>query len=469
MTYEGGTQTLSNVAVGSDTAVFRTVNTSVIIKNSQGNPVDTGKVQYYAGAWRDFGTTTNGVANKELLPNTYSFRMTYAYASNDKQQNIGTDPNVVFQTVNAAVQLKNSSGSLMDQGTVQYYAGAWRDLGSTVNGIANKELLPNIYSFRMTYAYASNDKQQNIGNDPNVIFQTVNAAVQLKNSSGSLTDQGTVQYYAGAWRDFGTTTNGVANKELLPNTYSFRMTYAYASNDKQQNIGTDPNVVFQTVNAAVQLKNSTGALMDQGTVQYYAGAWRDFGTTTSGVANKELLPNNYSFRMTYAYASNDKQQNIGTDPNVVFQTVNAAVQLKNSSGTLIDPGTVQYYSGAWRDFGTTTIGVANKELLPNNYSFRMTYAYVSKDLTQNIGTSNVVNFSTVLCTISVNNSQAQPVSNADAKYYSGAWREIGLTSNGIITKELLPASLTFRINYGTTQQDKTQDISTNSNVGFTLP
>jgi hypothetical protein len=278
-----------------------------------------------------------------------------------------------------------------------------------------------------------------------------------------------VQYYAGAWRDLGTTTNGVANKELLPNNYSFRMTYAYSSNDKQQNIGTDPNVIFQTVNAAVQLKNSSGTLIDQGIVQYYAGAWRDLGTTTNGVANKELLPNNYSFRMTYAYASNDKQQNIGTDPNVIFQTVNAAVQLKNSSGALMDQGTVQYYAEAWRDLGTTTNGVANKELLPNNYSFRMTYEYVSKDIAQNIGTSNVVNFSTVLCNISVKNSQGQPVDNADAKYYSGVWREIGLTSGGTVTKELLPANLSFRIKYGTTQQDKAQDISVNNNVQFSLP
>ncbi|MDR3627222.1 MAG: hypothetical protein P4L45_10340, partial [Ignavibacteriaceae bacterium] len=133
MTYEYGTQTLSNVVAGSDTAIFRTVNTSVQLKDSRGSLIDTGTVQYYAGAWREFGTTTNGVTNKELLPNTYSFRMTYAYASTDKQQNIGTDPNIIFQTTNAAVQLKNSSGSLMDQGTVQYYAGAWRDFDTTTN------------------------------------------------------------------------------------------------------------------------------------------------------------------------------------------------------------------------------------------------------------------------------------------------------------------------------------------------
>jgi formylmethanofuran dehydrogenase subunit C len=468
MTYEYGTQTKSNVTVGYDTVAFQTVNAQIQLQNSNGILIDTGSVQYYAGAWRNLGTTINGIATKELLPNTYSFRMTYAYASKDKQQDIGNNPIVVFQTVNAVVQLQNSQGTLIDTGTVQYYSGAWRDLGVTTNGVANKELLPNNYSFRMTYAYASKDKQQDISTNATVVFQTVNASVQLQNSQGALIDQGTVQYYSGAWRDLGTTTNGIANKELLPNSYSFRMTYAYASKDKQQDISTNAIVVFQTVNATVQLQNSQGALIDQGTVQYYSGAWRDFGATLNGVTNKELLPNNYSFRMSYAFASKDKQQDISTNATVVFQTVNAAVQLQNSQGVLIDQGTVQYYSGAWRTLGTTTNGTAAKELLPNNYSFRMTYEYVSIDKAQDITTNNTVSFSTVLCTIRVKNSQNQLVNNAMASYYSGAWRQIGNTINGVITKELFPVNLSFRVKYGTQQQDKQQNLSTNTMVEFAI-
>jgi hypothetical protein len=364
--------------------------------------------------------------------------------------------------------LQNSQGSLIDQGTVQYYSGAWRELGTTTNGLANKELLPNNYSFRMTYAYASKDKQQNIETNPTVVFQTINATVQLQNSQGTLIDQGTVQYYSGAWREFGTTTNGIANKELLPNNYSFRMAYAFASKDKQQNIETNPTVVFQTINATVQLQNSQGSSIDQGTVQYYSGAWREFGTTTNGIVNKELLPNSYTFRMSYAYASNDKKQDVGVNNTVIFQTVNAAVQLKNSQGNLIDQGTVQYYSGAWRSLGTTTNGIASKELLPNNYSFRMTYEYVSVDKSQDISTNNTVSFSTVLCTVRIKDTQSQLINNAIASYYSGAWRQIGTTSNGEVTKELLPVNLTFRIKYGTQQQDKAQNLSTNNVVEFTV-
>jgi hypothetical protein len=319
----------------------------------------------------------------------------------------------------------------------------------------------------MTYEYGSQTKSNLVVGADTVVFQTVNAHVQLQNSQGALMDTGTVQYYAGAWRSFGTTPGGIAAKELLPGNYSFRMTYAYASKDKQQDIGTNPAVVFQTVNAVVQLQNSQGGRIDQGTVQYYSGAWRDLGATANGVANKELLPNNYSFRMTYAYASKDKQQDIGTNPTVIFQTVNAAVELRNSQGSLMDQGTVQYYSGAWRDFGVTANGVATKELLPNNYSFRITYEFVSNDKAQDLSINSTVSFSTVLCTVRVKDSQNEQVDGAQASYYSGAWRQIGATVNGEITKELLPANLSFRVTIGTASQDKAQNIGTNPLVEFT--
>jgi hypothetical protein len=439
---------------------------NVKLVNSTGTKLTGGALQYYEGSWKDAVNNNDGTFTIATSAKTISLRMTYEYGTQTKSNvTIGYDT-IAFQTINAQIQLQNSTGTLVDTGTVQYYSGAWRNFGTTTNGIASKELLTNKYTFRMTYASASNDKQQDISTNPTVVFQTVKAAVQLQNSQGSLIDQGTVQYYSGAWRDLGTTTNGVANKELLPNNYSFRMTFAYASKDKQQDIGTNTTVIFQAVKAAVQLLNSQGILIDTGTVQYYSGSWRDLGTTINGVANKELLPNNYSFRMTYAYASKDKQQDIGTNAAVVFQTVNAAVQLKNSLGNLIDQGTVQYYSGAWRTLGSTTNGTAAKELLPNNYSFRMTYEYVSLDKSQDISANNTVGFSTVLCTIRVTNSQSQLVNNAMASYYSGAWRQIGNTVSGVITKELLPVNLSFRVKYGTQQIDKQQNLSTNNVVEF---
>jgi hypothetical protein len=59
--------------------------------------------------------------------------------------------------------------------------------------------------------------------------------------------------------------------------------------------------------------------------------------------------------------------------------------------------------------------------------------------------------------------------NADTKYYSVAWRDIGLTNaNGEITKELLPKNLSFRATSGGVTQDKQQDIGVNSLVEIQL-
>jgi hypothetical protein len=294
-------------------------------------------------------------------------------------------------------------------------------------------------------------------------------AVRLVSSGGTALADGSLQYYEGSWKDAVNNNDGTFNVNTTLTNVSLRMTFAYGSQTKSNVPVNGGPVTFQTVNTQVKLQNSQGNLIDQGAVQYYAGAWRDLGVTTNGVATMELLPASYSFRMTYAYGSNDKQQDIGSNPAVVFQTVNAAVQLKNSQGTLMDAGTVQYYAGAWRDFGATSNGVATKELLPANYSFRMTYAFASKDMQQNIGTNGTVAFSTVLCTVRVSDSQRQLVSGAAVSYYSGAWRVIGNTVNGEITKELLPANLSFRASYGGKSQDKAQNLTTNAVVEIVLP
>jgi hypothetical protein len=437
--------------------------------NSSNTNLPGGSLQYYEGGWKNAVDNGDGTFTVDTKLKNVSLRMTYEYGSQTKNNvPVGSDT-VTFTTVNALVKLQDSNGNAIDTGKVQYYAGGWRNFGSTINGTASKELLAANYTFRLSYAFASNDKAQNLDTNVTVIFKTINANVELRNNLNNLiSDNATIQYYSGGWRNLGSTSNGVASKELLPNNYTFRLSYGFASNDKAQNIGENPTVTFQTVNTNVELRNSLGELIDQGVVQYYSGGWREFGSTANGVISKELLPNNYTFRMSYGFASNDKAQNIGTNPTVIFQTVNTNVELRNSLGELIDQGVVQYYSGGWRNFGSTSSGITSKELLPNNYTFRITHDFISNDKVQNIGTNNTVTFSTVLCSIIARNSQNQPLDNVRASYYSGGWRQIGQTSNGIITKELLSSNLTFRINHGTIQQDKVQNLSTNTNVEFII-
>jgi hypothetical protein len=392
MTYEHGVEEKSNVTVKGNTCLFRTVSASVRVKNSQQAVIDSGMVQYYSGGWFTLGVTSGGIARKELLPGNYKFRMTYGHASKEKYQDIGEDSVVVFQTIPVEVKLINSQSSVMDTGKVKYYAGGWWDFGTTSNGVVSKELLPYNYKFRMTYAKASSEKYQDVGSNPVVLFQTVPVNVKLTNSQSAVIDTGKVQYYSGGWWDLGTTAGGSVSKELLPFNYKFRMTYAKASSEKYQDVGTDPDVLFQTVNTRVELRNSQGTLMDAGLVKYYSGGWWDFGTTSNGVVSKELLPYNYKFRMTYANGSNEKYQDTGVNPVIVFPAVSAVVRVSNLQGDPVNNADVKYYSGGWFPFGVTSRGTVTRELLPYNYKFRATAGSKTSEKYQDMNVNPVVIF-----------------------------------------------------------------------------
>ena len=153
------------------------------------------------------------------------------------------------------------------------------------------------------------------------------------------------------------------------------MSYSGASMDTKQNVTTNPEVAFQTANVMVDSHDGSGGLItadNAGTVKYYPGGWRDFGMTSGGTCTKELLPVNYTFRMTYQGKSNDKAQNISENTLVMFQVTTpvVTVRLVDSAGNPLAGGTVQYYAGGWKEFGTDRDGWKCSQRTPaGNYSF----------------------------------------------------------------------------------------------------
>jgi len=237
------------------------------------------------------------------------------------------------------VKLQDSQGNLLQGGSLQYYDAGWKDAENKADGTFNVETDKATVSLRMHYAGASQQLSNVTVEQNTVTFQTVKTTVKLLNDQNELLDGGSVKYYASGWKDFGEAINGEVTKELLPKEYSFRMSYGGASLDQKQDIEVNPNVVFQTVNTKVQLLDSQGNLIPGGTVQYYASGWKEFGEAINGETSKELLPKEYSFRMSYGGASLDQKQDIGENSTVVFQTVNTTVQLKDSQGNLLTGGT----------------------------------------------------------------------------------------------------------------------------------
>jgi hypothetical protein len=391
MTYEYGTQTKSNVTVKNDTIIiFQTKDVSVNLQTSNGNPLDTGIVQYNASGWQDFGTTSNGVVMKELLPIKYKFKMTYNNASIEKTQNIDSNATVVFQTVPANVQLQTSTGAPLDTSVVQFNAGGWKNFGTTLNGVVTKELLPTKYNFRMTYNGATISKAQSLDSNATVVFQTVLANVQLQTSTGAPLDTGIVQFNAGGWKTFGMTLNGVVTKELLPTKYNFRMMYNGATVSKAQSIDSNATIVFQTVKTLVQFNNSRGNPIDTGIVQFNSGGWQNFGSTFNGVASKELLPVKYTFRLTYNGSSVSRAQNVDSNATVVFSTVLCTVSVTNTAGSLLNNATVSYNAGGWKVIGTTINGIVTIELLPVKIQFRAAYGSKQQSVTQDVSINPLI-------------------------------------------------------------------------------
>ncbi|MNI01527.1 Bacterial Ig-like domain (group 2) [compost metagenome] len=147
-----------------------------------------------------------------------------------------------------------------------------------------------------------------------------NVRVRLLDSNGNALSGGVVTYYDGGWKVFGVTDAlGTASKELPKSTYTFAVSYEGTYREQAQNTSGDPIVAFNTVKVKTQLKDSHGVAIDGGEVKYYAGSWRNFGTTAGGEASKELLPGTYAFGMTYEGSYAQQSEDTATTSVILFQ------------------------------------------------------------------------------------------------------------------------------------------------------
>ena len=310
---------------------------------------------------------------------------------------------------------------------------------------------------------------------PSPVIASLNPATAYAGGAGfatSLKGKAFVPASAVVWNGSSRTTSVVADSVLQATILAADIAMAGTAIVAVVNPGNDTsNVLSFTVTQApsglsVKLINSAGTNLTGGSLQYYDGSWKDAVNNNDGTFHVNTTLATVSLRMTYEGGSQTKS-NVAVGPDVVvFQTVNTQVKLQNSRGAPIDTGSVQYYFSSWKTLGQTMNGVASKELLPASYTFRMAYATVTNDKVQDISANSTVSFSTVLCTVTVKNGQGTPVDGAQVSYYFSSWVPIGPTVGGQVTKELLPASLTFRETIGSATQNKVQNIGTNALVEF---
>ena len=476
MTYAGAsTQKWQNIQTDS-IVVFRTAPVTMKLFAHDGTTILTGTgAQYYTGVWNTFGTGTT-TTSMELLPGNYCFKVTYAGASQQKWQTIALDPvNVVFQTTQVTMKLNDHLGNKLTPGgtNTQYYTGSWNNFGSGSTE-TSMELLPGNYAFRLSYNGASQQKWQVIGAGPmeDVAFQTTEVKMRVEKTDHTELAGTGAKYYTGTWNVFGSGNTIGSAMELLPGNYAFMVSYYGTSNQKWQVIGAGPSetVTFQTTLVTMTLLAHDGTTVLSGlSPKYYTGTWNNFGTLGHTTDSMELLPGNYAFSVSYNGATQQKWQNVGTNPNVVFQTTEVKIRVEKTDHTELAGTGAKYYTGTWNVFGSgNTIGSA-MELLPGNYAFMVSYAGTANQKWQVIGAgpSETVTFTTTLVTMMLKDHNGGVLTGTNPQYYTGTWNNFGTLGQTTDSMELLPGNYCFKVTYAGASQQKWQNVGLDPNVVFT--
>lgn len=373
------------------------------------------------------------------------------------------------------VQFKTSAGVGISGVVPQYFlSGAWTNFTGSTDGTGSvsQTFTTGSLPFRINYAAGT----LSLGTINVATTQTVNAfttlvTVNLKHYDGSLntTESGVAEYYNGGWITIGSTSGGSVSKELLPGSYPFHMIYHNSTEQVSVTIaggsssGNTQSIDFQTTKVTTSLKNHTGSAGISGSLsQYYTTTWYNIGITdASGDTVIELLPGSYYFNMNYNHFTYQTLSTTisagapGTSwtQTIPFQTTLVTTSLVNHSGTPISGAPAQYYSGTYYSIGSTnSSGDTAVELLPGSYYFTMTYNHAIQQLgplTVGSGPYDTIPFQTMLVSENIKDCNGALISTSagTAQYYSGGWWSFGTTSGGTVSKELLPGSYYFNMNY----------------------
>jgi hypothetical protein len=304
--------------------------------------------------------------------------------------------------------------------------------------------------------------------------------VYVQTSTGIGIGSATVQYSSSSGFGSYSTASNSGGTATIPAGYNYvRVVYNNVSTSVVNTSGSD--YTFHTTLVTLNLKDHSGNLLAGGTAQFYTGSWNSIsGTTVSSGTNPqvELLPGSYIFSMNYNYYTQQTSSiTIGTSAqDVNFQTTLVTLNLKDHNGNLLAGGTAEFYTGSWHGISGTTVSSGTNpqiELLPGNYIFNMNYNYYTQQTssTSISGTTQDVNFQTVLVTMNLKDHSGNMLAGGAAQYYTGSWHSITGTTVSSGTNpqiELLPGSYIFNMNYNYyTQQTSSTTISgTTQDVNF---
>jgi|GEM_PF-2144394 len=461
MAYRGSTQTKSWSSLQRSNFTFQTARVTVNLRNADNQPLDTNAVSVYASGWRPFGggQTVGGTVSEELLPTSeITVKITYNQSSQQRS--------VVVLAPSTTLDFQTGRLNLTHSAPVRWYQTSW---STYTNGM---EFMPGTIRFYLNGYATACSVDITIASGDKLVKSALVAT--LRSSTNQPIAGGVVTAYASSWKSVGTTDDdgrvcGTLDGKLS-NT-SVRMTHAGTTQTISQHLPTDSYYDFMTTAVTVELRNSAGDLTDTGDASYYAGSWKTIGSTSGGTVSVEMLPGSYSFAMTYNGTRQQLNSVAISDANsvVTFSTTNVIVKLVDSAGAPLDTGNATYYAGSWRAIGDTEDGAVAVEMLPGSYSFAMVYNGTRQQLNSvPIGdTTTEVTFQTTGVIVELRDSNGDLIVDAPgaASYYAGSWRNIGDTSGGTVSVEMLPGSYSFAMTYlGTRQQLNAVEVSGNTDT-----
>ncbi len=396
--------------------------------------------------------------NTYMFPGTYNFRFyngnTIATEQNIAISGCSTNQALIF------VQLKNSSNVGLAGGDFKYRFGwgGYTALGTDATGNGFWGFVngnPTNTKVTVTYSGAFVEKEQNIKVNPVFIFNTVDVTADLRNSIGELLVADSWEYRYG-WGGYTAFTN--AGHELLPVNTKIRVGYKGATVEKEQNANTNSHYDFATKSVTAELNDSQNGALTATSWQYRYG-WGSYNTLNN--LGEELLPVAVKVTTCYKGAKVEKEQNVNTNSNYVFNTKKVTAELKDSDNNLLTASDWKYRYG-WGSY--SSLNNLGEELLPVAVKVKTYYKGACVEKEQNVNTNANYNFNTVLVTADLVDAGNQPLVATTWDYRYGWGSYYTLNNAG---EQLLPVNVKVRATYNSMSKEKEQNVGTTPYYLFT--
>jgi len=377
LTYQGCTQE-KQLWVGEGSIVtYQTHLVTVELRDASDNLVTSNNATIVwqsgsSGSYVQFGSNTklqtDGWTSMETLPLTHRFRMTYLGTTQEKHTNSAT---VTYQTHLVTVELKNSSGNLIQNSnaTIIYQPGSigsYVPFGSNAelqaNGWTSMETLPLTNRYRMTYLGATQEKQTD---SATVTYQTTNVKLHFS---------GTITYQSGGSGPYNPFPKSPSSLELLPASYRFRFDGGY-----EWQTSISGSLMEKTI-AYLRVLKSNGITGQDGVTFIWQihGSGLDQpvpGSTDSKGVLLHIMDgyNNSLTRYLPTYLGGvgpRRDPRPATESFVNWQLINVTVKLTDVDNDVISDATplvtFEYPGGGRRTFGNLFQGQLSKEMMPTS-------------------------------------------------------------------------------------------------------